>query len=151
MLRGHVGLIALVIAIVSTAMACGSGDSEESRSVKPLTVEEYAAKVCDPVDLPDGVTWKQYRDKLRADIDRGEGVVPPQEVRDYHLSIIAAMRETLKATNDFAPEAQVNPYELTTNSEFVLKLALAVEAQQGLDDETSQTLIKHGCSVERAE
>ena len=154
MRRRSLGLMALVVGVtLATAMACGGGsdESEERQSAKPLAVEEYAARVCDPVDLPDGTTWKQLEDKLQADIDRAGNVIPPDKVRDYHLAALASIRETLRAIKDFDPAAMVNEYELSTDSDFVLKAAISIEAQEQVDNETAQILTKHGCNVERPE
>ena len=61
-----------------------------------MTEVEYAAAVCYPVDPPDDATWRQTRAKLQTDIDRTKGINPSPAVRDYHLSVVAATKETLR-------------------------------------------------------
>ena len=73
-----------------------------------MTVAEYAAAVCDPVDPPDDATWRQIRAKLRAGLDGTKGINPPTAVRNYHLATLAAIKETLEATAGFDQDALVN-------------------------------------------
>ena len=87
-------ILALITGLtIAAVIGCGGGGEKEI--LTPMTVAEYASAVGDPIDLPDGATWRVIRDKLQADIERGDQVVPPAAVEDYHYSVMAAMKAFL--------------------------------------------------------
>ena len=137
------GIIGLFIVVL---ISCGT--SQPTPTPKPMTIVEYAAAVCDPVDLPDSATWRQARAKLQADIDRTKGINPPTAVRDYHLAAVAAIKETLDATVDLDQDALVNTYELLDNEGFMTKALVLEGVTEGLDPETRQILQTAGCDIE---
>ena len=149
-----VGAIASGVLVLS---ACGGEPAPTSTPVPtptdtpaPMTVVEYAQAVCDPNDPPDNAPWREIVAKLNRDIARAESVTPPKQVRDFHLSGLASMKETLKAIDDLAPDvdAVTNPYELVTNEDFRLKAQVFQAAKRALDPEAAQTLRQYGCNVD---
>ena len=113
-----------------------------------MTVAEYAAAVCDPVDPPDDATWRQIRAKLRAGLDGTKGINPPTAVRNYHLATLAAIKETLEATAGFDQDALVNMFELLDNEGFMAKALVLEGVRDELDAETRQILQAAGCNIE---
>ena len=113
----------------------------------PISLEDYAAAVCDPVDLPAGATWGQLRDKLKRDISRSEKVVPPPAVSDWHFALTASMRETLEATEEFDQNTPMNPYELVDNEAWMLKATLSEQATAALSEDVREILLSAGCNV----
>ena len=138
-------ILALITGLaIAAVIGCGGGGEKEL--LTPMTVAEYASAVCDPIDLPDGATWRVARDKLQADIERGDRVVPPAAVEDFHYSAMAAMKATLNAILDKNLKGVANPYELTDNDEVMLKVSILQGAESNLDPETSQILKAAGCA-----
>ena len=137
-LRGILTLLVLALA------ACGGGRGD---TISPKTVEEYAAAVCDPVDLPDDATWKQARAKLERDIERAGNVMPPEVVRDWNFTALASMKKALRVMDsmDLDSDDLLNPYELAPNEDLMLLFTLHQEAENALDAETKDILLNHGC------
>ena len=115
-----------------------------------MTVEEYAQAACGPEDLPDDATWKETVKGLEEQLDRVKDIVPPASVRDFHLSAIAGIRESIDAINELDPDmdAIANPYELADNEDYVFKVMLWQSAVDELDPEDRAVLLRHGCNVE---
>ena len=142
-------LLVASILIIAT-IACG-GDKTEPVS-RPTTVEEYAARVCDPTTdgSLDGVTWKQAKVRLERQLDQASRVVPLETVEDYHFAALATMRATLKAIGsmDIEMDDPYNPYEVIADEDVLFQATLLQEADEALEDETRVILLEHGCNVE---
>ena len=128
-------------------MVIGCSGGSPDGPTKAATISEYASRVCDPVDLPEGFTWGQTRDKLETDIERGENVIPLEEVSDYHYSALAAMKATLLAIEGKDSKSVANPFELADNSAWLLKVSVMEGAENELSAETVQILNAAGCNV----
>ena len=131
------GVLALVV------IGCAQPNTVPTPTPVPLTVAEFAARVCDPVDLDVGATWGEVRAKLRADIDRAGRIVPPEELVDWYLASLATIKATLKASQDM--DAMFNPYELATDADLMLSLTLSEAAEATISAETRAILFEAGC------
>ena len=133
------GVLALVV------IGCAQPDTVPTPTPVPLTVAEFAARVCDPVDLDVGATWGEVRAKLRADIDRASRIVPPEEVADWVLASLATVKATLKASQNMDRDAMFNPYELATDADLMLSLTLSEAAEATISAEARAILFEAGC------
>ena len=148
-------MLSAFVALTTSCSDAGAGPTSPTPpptptfTPAPMSVVEYAQAVCDPVDFPDGATWKELIDRLNLSIKRVEVVAPPEPVRDYHLSALAAMKTTLKAIDALDPnlEAVHNPAELVTNEDFMTMVYLVDSAESGLDPNVIAVLNQHGCNV----
>ena len=135
------GVLALVV------VGCAQPNTVPTPTPVPLTVAEFAARVCDPVDLDVGVTWGKVRAKLRADIDRAGRIVPPEELVDWYLASLATIKAALKAIQnmDMDMGAMFNPYELATDADLMLSVTLSEAAEATISAETRAILFEAGC------
>ena len=133
------GVLALVV------VGCAQPDIVPTPTPVPLTVAEFAARVCDPVELDVGATWGKVRAKLRADFDRAGRIVPPEEVADWFLASLATVKATLKASQNMDMDAMFNPYELATDADLMLSVTLSEAAEATISAETRAILFEAGC------
>ena len=133
------GVLALVV------IGCAQPDTVPTPTPVPLTVAEFAARVCDPVDLDVGATWGEVRAKLRADIDRASRIVPPEEVADWFLASLATVKATLTASQNMDMDAMFNPYELATDADLMLSVTLSEAAEATISAEARAILFEAGC------
>ena len=130
-----VGLAMLVL-----TLGCGEGKLE------PKSVRAYAEIACAAPELPDGATWKQFRNRAQDSIDTFERVIPPAMVYDYHFSHLAFLRVALEAASDKGGDAPANYYEL--NDADVMGTAFAHgEAISDLDSDVVRVLERAGCNM----
>ena len=128
------------LAILVLAVGC------EDDKLEPKSVRAYAEIVCAAPELPDGATWKQFRNRTQDSIHTFERVIPPAMVYDYHFSHLAFLRVGLEAASAKNKNAPANYYEL--NDADVMGAAFAhEEAISDLDSGVVRVLERAGCNI----
>ena len=128
--------------------AATSTPSPAATSTTTLTqVEEFAATVCDPNELPENPTWAQLKAKLEADLNRVASVTAPPEVSAWFDAVNASIPAALGIINEQDLTGPVNVFTLLADDSY-LNLALGVEdAWATLDSEVLAILIEAGCGA----
>ncbi len=128
----------LGLAILLVIVGCGDAKLE------PKSIGAYAEIVCAAPPLPDGATWKQFRNRTQDSINAFERVIPPAKVYDYHFSHLALLKVMMEAGSEKGGGDSENPYELKD----AMRARLAhKEAISDLDSDVSRILERGGCTI----
>ena len=134
--------ICFLVGLAILVLAVGCKDDK----LEPKSVRTYAKIVCASPELPDGATWKQFRNRTQDSINTFERVMPPAQVYDYHFSHLALLRAGLMAASAKGKNAPANIYEL--NDADVVGAAFAhEEAISDLDSDVVRILERAGCNI----
>ena len=113
---------------------------------RDVTLEQYAALVCD-LDAPSGDTWGAVRDRLRVHLNARKGLVPLEEMREWHEGKIKMMEMVLDAIDEYDADAPMNEFLLIGNSGMHQAMAIDKAAGRSLSVETHRALRQHGCDI----
>lgn len=145
-----VGLCLLVLCLSCSENSQTETETADDSPIRYETVTEYAKAICDSEDWPDDITWKEFTDILQKSLERAESIIPPEEVRDYHLAGIALIKAYLTAISELSPnpDSIFNEYELM-NDESLWRMSMPItRVREDLDADSRRILGEHGCNVE---
>ena len=112
---------------------------------EPVSLEEYAARVCNADGLHDDATWGETRTHLQARLSEHKGLAPPADVVPYNEGRIAALEGFLDAIRDKDAKAIVNEYELIGNPDAMRGVRAGEAGERSLSHEHRRLLRQHGC------
>lgn len=132
-------IITTIIFSVLTVFGCGS-------EPKPMTLQEYAKTICVLENAGDDAeTWGDMADALQGAIDAYESVSPPEDVREYHLAVLAGFKSVHESAKGKDADAQANPFELIAEPSMLVLGVAITSAEDSLDADTRAVLVTHGC------
>ena len=112
---------------------------------EPVSLEEYAARVCNADSLQDNATWGETRMYLQDRLSEHKGLAPPAEVVPYNEGRIAALEGFLDTIRDKDAKAIVNEYELIGNPDAMRGVRAGEAGERSLSHEHRRLLRQHGC------
>lgn len=114
-------------------------------STEPVTLEEYAAVVCNRSGLPQSSTWGEARSWLRDLLDDMKRLEPPAEIVQYHEGRTAALSGMLKAMGGKPSGAPMNPIELAFDPTANAAMDADEAAVSSLTIDERRELYRLGC------
>ena len=131
-----------MVAVIAISIACGGAS--------PVTVNEYAARVCPVIEsdfADDGISNEQALEVIRARRDAVRQDVP-RALRDWSNAYADMYGEIISIVEDKDADDGYNPFDILADEQVVEHLARVLIADVALDTETREVLTDGGCEVQ---
>ena len=114
---------------------------------RDVTMEEYAAIMCDRPGLGSGATWSDARAYTKANLRDRKGLNPPEEMREWHEGMIEMTELILDALSGHDGDAAFNEMRLILNPDAHAAADVGDAAERSLSLETHRELRRLGCDI----
>ena len=114
-------------------------------NAEPVTLEEYAAVICNLDSSPADLTWGEVRGSLRDRLGVYKRLEPPPEIMPFHEGRVVALGGVSKAMRGKDGNAPMNELELAFDPDIRAAMQADKKGVRSLPPADRRVLYKHGC------